>query len=679
MPGGLELTFERDAFGRVMAVDGLLDAIEYDSRGIPERVVASNGVVTEYTYDARMHMDTMSAARGTGAAVIAYELVRDRVGNVVEIIDDRDIAGRPSSAATVEYDALYRLRQVRLDGGRAGFEEVLDYSWSAGGNLVSRTSSLAEASAQHVPTVTYGGGGAGVYAVTSFGALDFAYDAVGNTTRRGEQELEWDAFHRLVRSAEADGSTGEYAYDSNDVRVWKREDGAETWYLGDRFEIRDGVAVAYIDIDDLRIARIELGAIAADWLSDIAPVASSAGELTPEPDGFITAADGFVAQGVASGTVTLTTGVADDPRALLAASAHRLLLGDDLEARTWYHHNHIGSIVAATDDEGAVWQTTEFYPDGQIRWSSSGGVEDFGYTGKEHDASGLLAFGARYLDPVTGRWISPDPTFGFIDDAFIDRREEATNAYGFALGNPMNNRDKDGRFIDNIVGAVVGGLGGALIAGVSEAVTQWRQTKSGTRMRMNWRRVFRSAAVAGASGALVGASGVSGVGMIAVGMGVRAVVSAATTGMRWRAENAAIIARDPNRSAVERASAEKTYARWQTAARVVDIGAAVVGGVAGVAGAAAGFGASVPGIEVANSLGDASGGLATAGIATTVAGLGYNALNKEDMTRVPTRPRSNAIVRPVRQRRNALTPRMAQPPAYRQRANAMSGGRAPRR
>jgi len=44
-------------------------------------------------------------------------------------------------------------------------------------------------------------------------------------------------------------------------------------------------------------------------------------------------------------------------------------------------------------------------------WSESG-EEEFNYTGKRQDATGLYYFGARYYDPETGRFVKEDPIHG---------------------------------------------------------------------------------------------------------------------------------------------------------------------------------------------------------------------------------------------------------------------------
>ena len=62
----------------------------------------------------------------------------------------------------------------------------------------------------------------------------------------------------------------------------------------------------------------------------------------------------------------------------------------------------------------------------------------FGFTGREHDASGLIYSRDRYLDPSTGRWLQPD-RIGLQD---------GPNLYQYAHGAPTRYRDPTGAFAD---------------------------------------------------------------------------------------------------------------------------------------------------------------------------------------------------------------------------------------
>lgn len=669
MPGGVEVEYERDGFGRLLSVPGFIDRIDYDDRGLIAEMEAGNGVLTAYTHDGRMRMTGLSTWDATSAAILDYGIERDAIGQVTELVDNLALANAPSANAVFTYDGFDRLVSAELDAGRGEFAERLDWTWTRGGNLGARVSSRGDQSDVHAPTIAYGGLGASPYAMTSYNGMTFEYDAAGNVSRRGDQVLEWDAFGRLVAVTGTEGLQGEYAYDANDLRALKVEGGRRTLYFTDRFEVRDGVATVYLDIDGQRYARLETAALAPTILSDLAPLVGA----TPDPDAMISAGDAWVANAVSTGVIELADGVPSEVRELLASSAHRLLLGADGEAYSYFHHNHLGSVAAVTDEQGTVTERNDFFPEGQVRTSGARAPETFGYVGKEHDATGFIYFGARYLDPETGRWLSPDPAFDFINGDFQARHEEATSPYTNGRCNPTNFRDADGRFIDMIVGAVIGGLGGAIVAGVSEAVNQWRQVKSGSRDKINWRRVFWKSAVSGAAGALVGASGAAGLAMIAVSVGVQAVVSATTTGLRWKAENAAAIVRSPTASVAAKEAALNTYTNYSRAATVVSIGAAVVGLAAGGATVAASLGASVPMVAIANSHGVATTALQSSGIATTVSGTVAGVTT--DSTR---RAADSDIVRPRRARGGTIFAKGTRPTSARSAARITARFRAAR-
>ncbi len=69
-----------------------------------------------------------------------------------------------------------------------------------------------------------------------------------------------------------------------------------------------------------------------------------------------------------------------------------------------------------------------------------------GYTGHEDEAAtGLVYMRARWQDPVTARFTTPDPARDF------DPYKPATyNAYQYVHNNPISNRDPSGEIIETI-------------------------------------------------------------------------------------------------------------------------------------------------------------------------------------------------------------------------------------
>jgi RHS repeat-associated protein len=108
--------------------------------------------------------------------------------------------------------------------------------------------------------------------------------------------------------------------------------------------------------------------------------------------------------------------------------------------RRYFLNDRLGSIVALTDSTGAVTQTYKYEPYGTLRSSSGSVTNPFRFVGGYRTGSGfgeMYKFGARYYNPVLGRWTQPDPI-----DTPSDLREGNRYAYGGA--DPVNRTDPRG-------------------------------------------------------------------------------------------------------------------------------------------------------------------------------------------------------------------------------------------
>ncbi len=122
------------------------------------------------------------------------------------------------------------------------------------------------------------------------------------------------------------------------------------------------------------------------------------------------------------------------------------------ETITYFHLDALGSPVAASDEAGNILWREEYAPYGdRIR------VEDpantHGFTGKFHEEDlGLTYFGARWYDPVAGRFMGVDP---------VEYREgdvHSFNRYAYANNNPYRFVDPDGRAAETVLDVVSFGL-----------------------------------------------------------------------------------------------------------------------------------------------------------------------------------------------------------------------------
>jgi RHS repeat-associated protein len=93
--------------------------------------------------------------------------------------------------------------------------------------------------------------------------------------------------------------------------------------------------------------------------------------------------------------------------------------------------DHLGSpklVVNIAD--GAVIQRMEYDVWGKVINDTNPGFQPFGFAGGIYDQhTGLVRFGARDYDPVTGRWTATDP---------IRFAGGSTNLYAYVLNDPVN-------------------------------------------------------------------------------------------------------------------------------------------------------------------------------------------------------------------------------------------------
>ena len=107
----------------------------------------------------------------------------------------------------------------------------------------------------------------------------------------------------------------------------------------------------------------------------------------------------------------------------------------------FYHPDHLGSTTLVTDNDGNVVQSIAYIPYGEVFIEERNGTWNTPYlfNGKELDEeTGLYYYGARYLNPTSGMWLSTDPLF---------EKYVGMSPYNYCAGNPVKLVDVDGREI----------------------------------------------------------------------------------------------------------------------------------------------------------------------------------------------------------------------------------------
>lgn len=117
------------------------------------------------------------------------------------------------------------------------------------------------------------------------------------------------------------------------------------------------------------------------------------------------------------------------------------------ETITYFHNDVAGTPLLATNATGAVVWKEKYRPYGEKLTNAPASAGNrIGFAGKPYDANTRLSYmGARYYDPVYGRFLGVDPRE--VDPA----DGHSFNRYAYANNNPYRYVDPDGRHAVPIV------------------------------------------------------------------------------------------------------------------------------------------------------------------------------------------------------------------------------------
>jgi len=119
---------------------------------------------------------------------------------------------------------------------------------------------------------------------------------------------------------------------------------------------------------------------------------------------------------------------------------------------TYYHNDAAGTPLLATDAGGNLLWKANYLPYGD-KLNNPAGSSDNGlwYAGKPYDSNtGLSYMGARYYDPLLGRFMGPDPR------GFDPNNVHSFNRYAYANNNPYKFVDPDGNSPVHVAAFVIG-------------------------------------------------------------------------------------------------------------------------------------------------------------------------------------------------------------------------------
>lgn len=379
-----------------------------------------------YDYDALNRLSGLTAA---GDAAFAYAYEYDDADRLTEVDPAQGSAGVHTSFT---YDKDSRITRVinRSPNGNTTFNDFR-YTSDKVGNFLTMQDGNG--------TTTYGYDAISQLTSANGPGINesYAYDAVGNRTSKNGITYSYDAANRLTSSS--DGTT--YTYDNNGNLLTKTAGGKTTSY---RWDVKD------------RLVRIDF---ADDTFAAYAYDAFGRRASKRDRNGVTTY---YIYDGL-----DLVQEV-DDQGDLLASYVYDNLdnpLSMTRGGQSYYYlYDRLGNVVGLTNGAGELVVSYRYDPWGNII-ATGGSNPDlpnpFRFTAREWDAeSGLYFYRARYYEPLTGRFISPDP---------LDTKTVA-NRYLYVGNNPASYVDPLGmgpNDPDDQAKARMGGGGLVVVGGMT--------------------------------------------------------------------------------------------------------------------------------------------------------------------------------------------------------------------
>ncbi len=319
---------------------------------------------------------------------------------------------------------------------------------------------------------------------TAFIDLEYFYDGVGNITSITDRidsqnscTMQYDSLDRLI-TADGPWGVGSFTYDSVGNRTSKDIAGENINYSYGADNRLSGV------VHDANGNIIDDGTFTYTYDSEkrLIQVTNGVDVTTYEYDG-----DGrrikrvtngettYYAYGVGLNVLTEFSGLRIPKHDYIYAGNKNIARvnydGSGVkQGKTFYHSDHLGSNIAITDATSTVeWDRVYLPYGGEFNDPNFDHLPNtHQYTAKELDEDiGLYYYGARYYNPVIGRFMSVDPAGGDHTDP------QSFNKYAYVQNNPFTLKDPDGEIgvicdaaseFGNIAAQISGGAADLLVA-----------------------------------------------------------------------------------------------------------------------------------------------------------------------------------------------------------------------
>ncbi|MEC5161530.1 MULTISPECIES: RHS repeat-associated core domain-containing protein [unclassified Janthinobacterium] len=410
------------------AVATLWQAQAYNALGQVEKQLYGNNVVGRASFDAATgRVSGTSAGIGAATAVMNYSYSWDSLNHLTGRADANGDGATGAVTDGFDYDAVGRLKSYSVSAAQIpGLTRVVTLEYNALGSMLYKSD---------VGEYGYPVQGAGVtqpHAVqwvngrdssSKFGSY-YKYDLNGNVTEStgaAYRSVSYTSFNLPDAQTGLKGVGGvryTWQYDENHQRI--------------------------------KETRVNTSGTRTTWM--VHPDNAGGLSFESEQNGAATSNRHYLSAGgmsigvlVSSGALPVLAAAQTEPTALSS------IVFDKVE---YWHKDHLGSLVATTNESGVVTARYSYDPFGKRRtasgkydeqgrllydWNGTSSGTDRGYTGHEHlDDVGVIHMNGRLYDPLLGLFMQGDPYIQDPSDL------QNYNRYGYCYNNPMTCTDPTG-------------------------------------------------------------------------------------------------------------------------------------------------------------------------------------------------------------------------------------------